>query len=192
MNKVLFLNLAKLVYEFGQLRRVPHEGFKLLGIKLPHSVAEHSLRAAQIAYILAVLEGHENPEKICSMVVFHDLTETRLGDLHKVARRYISQANHELAIQEQTQDLEAAGAGIRALWMEVEQKETRDAIIAKDADNLEMAFSAKEQLEQGHKDAQDWIDNVEKALQTKSAKALFRSMLKVSATDWWKGLKKLK
>jgi len=76
-------------------------------------------------------------------------------------------------------------------FMELEERKTKEAIIAKEADYLEVAFQAKEYMEQGYKDAQIWIDNVDKVLVTKSAKELMKQLKKTSYNDWWKGLKKV-
>ncbi|MDG6219294.1 MAG: HD domain-containing protein, partial [Candidatus Thermoplasmatota archaeon] len=82
-------DISTFFYELGMLRRVQREGWKLLGVIQPESVAEHSLRAAQIAYVLAILEHHPSPETVCSILVFHDIGECRIGDIQKVANRYI-------------------------------------------------------------------------------------------------------
>lgn len=191
MEKTLLQRAALLLFEMGQLRREQHSGLTLLGIKDVHSVAEHSLRAAQIAYVIAVLEGSDHPERVCAMLVFHDMTEARTRDAHKVASRYIPEIRHEQAASEQLQDMGEVGTSIRELWDEIEHRSTPDGIIAKDADYLEMAFSGKEFLERGFADAQDWIDSVEQALKTKSAQELLSALKQTRSTDWWKGLKRL-
>jgi len=58
-------DILNFIFELGQLRRIDHEGWKLIGIKHPETVAEHSLRAAQIGFILAELENLDNPFEIC-------------------------------------------------------------------------------------------------------------------------------
>jgi len=53
--------VTKFIYELGQLRRLRHEGLTIAGVTDLLSVADHNLRAAQIAYILAFLESYKNP-----------------------------------------------------------------------------------------------------------------------------------
>lgn len=183
-------NIIKFIFELGQQRRVSHEGWKLLGIRHPDNVAEHSLRAAQIGYALAVMEGYDRPEEVCSMLVFHDMHETRIGDLHKVARRYVN-AEDIRAAKEQLEPLGELGDKIFELWNTVEERSSPTGIIAKDADYLEMAVTGKEYLEQGHVFAQDWITNVANALKTESAKMLVEALQKTNSNEWWQGLKKL-
>ncbi|MFA5185715.1 MAG: HD domain-containing protein [Patescibacteria group bacterium] len=183
-------NIIKFIFELGQQRRVSHEGWKLLGIKHPDNVAEHSLRAAQIGYVLAVMEKYPNPEEVCSMLVFHDMAECRVGDLHKVAARYV-EADELRAAEDQTRELGEFGEKILDLWKQVEEKTTTAGRIAKDADYVESAVSGKEYLEQGHAFAQDWINNVSNAVKTESAKKLVAELQQTDSNEWWQGLKKL-
>lgn len=182
--------IPNFIFELGQLRRVKHEGWRLAGVEYPESVAEHSLRAAQIAYILANLEGHPNPFEICTMLVFHDIAEARLGDIHKVANRYI-EAQERKALVDQLTPLGEMGLSILSLWDQVESASTDAGCIARDADKLEQAVTAREYLEQGHPAAQEWINNVKLLLCTESAKNLLSELEHCNSTDWWKGLKEL-
>ena len=64
-------------------------------------------------------------------------------------------------------------------------------IIAKDADLLEQALTAKELVEICYKYAQDWINNVGKRIKTKSAKKIWDELKKTDSNSWWQGLKKV-
>jgi len=179
---------SKFFYELGMLRRVQREGWKLLGITQTESVAEHSLRAAQIAYVLAKLEHHSSPETICCLLVFHDIGECRIGDVQKVARRYIN-ANEREAVQDQLQPLADIGNDILCLWDQLESQDSEVGIIAKDADLLELALTACEYKSQGFSAADDWLQKTKKRLHTSSAKKLFESFLETDSMQWWDGLK---
>lgn len=186
-------NIVNFIFELGQLKLVKHVGFNLAGVREPDSVAEHVMRAAQIGYILAVMEGDANPEKVVAMIMIHDNGEARIGDQHKVAARYFNTAAAEQkAFAEQLENL---GQTIKNNWADYfkqfENRNTKEGIIAKDADWLETAFQAKEYLDLGYKGLGSWIDNTEKALETKSAKLLLAEMKKNKFTDWWQGLKKM-
>lgn len=189
------MNIKKVVnfiFEINQLKRQKHAGPKFAGVKDPDTVAEHALRASQIGYILAVMEG-VNPEKVVSMLIIHDNGEARIGDQTKVGAKYFSNKKAEQdAFFEQTENL---GNKIEKEWkklfLEYEDRTSPEGIIAKDADWLEQAFQAKEYVELGYKAMQNWIDNVEKALETESAKKIIKEMKKSSFTDWWQGLKKM-
>jgi len=183
-------DIIKFIYELGMLTRIKHEGWKLIGVDNPDSVAEHSLRAAQIGFILAKMENYENPQEVCSIIVFHDMAECRVNDVHKVANRYITK-DEARAAKEQTEKLGEIGEEIFNLWSQAEFKNTQAGIIAKDADLLETAVRAREYKGIGYEYAQDWINNVSTALKTESAKKLLGLLNEVNPNEWWQGLKKL-
>src|SRR6056297_2859320 len=188
-----FKKITNFIFELSQLKRQRHIGFQLAGVKNPDTVAEHALRAAQIGYILASMEGDANPDKVATMLVIHDNAETRLGDQNKVAARYFSKKEAEQNVNRE--QLDNLGEKIQKKWSaylrEYEERNTKEGIIAKDADWLEVAFQAKEYLDLGYYGAQEWVDNVEKALETDSAKKIMAEMKKTKFTDWYQGLKKM-
>ncbi len=183
-------NVCNFFFELAQLRRIKHEGWRLIGVEFPESVAEHSLRAAQIGYCLAKLEGYSKPERVSTILIFHDIGECRTGDIHRVAKRYI-QSNEGGAVRAQMEKLGDMGKNIFSLWKEMEYGESKAGILAKDADFLDMAVTAREYIERGYTGAQDWINNISKALQTNSAKKLLKLLIKSNSLIWWKNLKKV-
>lgn len=185
--------ITNFIFEGFHLKQIKHEGWKFCGVQFPQSVAEHSLGAAQIGYILAKMEGAD-ANKVATMLIWHDIAETRLGDHNKVTARYITNKKEleKEVMSEQLQGL-SFGEDIKNIFEEYQTRGTPEGKIAKDADYLEQAFQGKKYVEIGHSMAQDWIDNVGKALQTESAKKIWNEMTKSSFTDWWKkeGLKEL-
>ena len=182
-------SLLNLFFEFGQLRQIKHDGWRLLNLPNPESVAEHSLRAAQIAFFLAKMEKYENPYEVVSMLVFHDIGECRVGDINKLENAYV-EAQEEKAVRDQLSTLED-GKEVVTLWQECEYAASKPGIIAKDADYLEQAITAKEYIQSGYKMAEDWITNVRTKLKTDSAKALLEELANIDPTDWWQGLKQI-
>lgn len=185
--------IVNFIFELNQLKRQKLSGWMLAGVENPHSVAEHELRAAQIGYILATMEGNANPERVATILLIHDNGEARIGDQNKIAARYVNKKEPEMyAFVEQ---IEGLGGTVEQKWKEYfdefENRSTPEGIIAKDADWLETAFQAKEYLDLGYASAQDWIDNVEKAVETESAKKIIAEMKSTKFTDWWKDLKKM-
>ncbi|MBI5046657.1 HD domain-containing protein, partial [Candidatus Micrarchaeota archaeon] len=69
--------IVKYIFEAGMLKRVARSGWWTEKIKNPETVAEHTFRAALIAFILAKMEGAD-AHKLASAAVFHDMHETRL------------------------------------------------------------------------------------------------------------------
>jgi putative hydrolase of HD superfamily len=183
-------NLVNFIYELNQLKRQYHSGALHAGVREPDYVAGHAWRASQIAYILAVMEGDANPETAAVITMVHDNAEARIGDLNKVNSHYLdSEKAENQAFVDQTNSL---GEKIAKKWQDYfkqySQRHTKEGIIARDADWLEQAFQAQEFMEIGYKQMDNWVKNVEKALETKSAKKLIKIMKKTSLADWWQSL----
>lgn len=187
--------IAKLFFEFGHLRRVAHTGWSLTGVEKPDSVAEHSLRVAQIGYILADMENAD-ANKVTVMCLFHDLGETRTGDHHRVATNYLeyftAKDAEDAAFKEQVSVLPKKSKNELAILMdEFNERKTLESKCAKDADYLEQAVTAKEYIDIGYKGCQDWINNIKKAVKTETAKKFIEEIEKTERNDWWWDLKKL-
>ncbi|MFH1565305.1 MAG: HD domain-containing protein [bacterium] len=180
-------------FELGMLKRQKHNGTAIAGVRSPDSLADHTARTAIIAYILAKMEGDADSEKTAMMCLVHDLPEMRIGDHHKISARYLDTKEAEKKVfLEQTENLPKE---VQKKWNDYyDQKikrDTKEGIIAQDADWLEMAVSAREFIVLGYSGMQNWIDNVEKAVETKSAKRLIKIIKNADPNDWWKGLKKM-
>src|SRR3989338_2226951 len=77
------MNSEKALIEFfqnaGKLKNIKRTGWKLMGIKNPESVAEHSFRLAVMAFALAPRFGLD-AEKCAVLALIHDLPEALAGD----------------------------------------------------------------------------------------------------------------
>ncbi len=178
---------AKFLHEAGALKLVKRSGWWIAGVRNPESVAEHSQRAALIAFVLARLEGKTRNEALeyAFALLLHDLHETRLLDLHKVSQRYLDSRKAEKRVTKEQFALLPP-----LLRKDFEALLPRYATpIGRDADLLECAFQAKEYEEQGFKQAFDWRNRIKRAIKTKSAKRLLREMERGSSA-WWMKLKK--
>ena len=186
-------DLAKYMYEIGQMKRVQRSGWWLAGIPDPESVAEHSFRTAILGYILASLEGAD-PMKTTMLCLFHDTHETRINDLHRVAKRYIAtDTGEQEAFSEQVERLpEKIASDVRSFISNYEGKESLESKVAHDADLLECLIQAREYQSQGYADVQDWIVNCQRGLKTASAQQLAEECLETEPKAWWQGLKKMK
>ena len=176
--------IMRFLFELGQLREVSRAGWEHIGPAVEH-VSDHTARAGQLAFILAVLEKHQNPHYVATLALFHDISESRIGDIDKIAARYVK-ADHDSAVTDQTYEMGDCGEMICQMWREVDQRETQAGIIAKDADALEMAIMARELVVRGNLEAQAWIDAVETLLKTESAKRLFEALKTADPHRWWK------
>lgn len=184
--------ICNYIFELGTLKKFQHSGVKLAGVKDSDTIAEHVYRTSIIGYVLAKMEKAD-ASKTALICLFHDNAECRITDLHRVARRYINTKEGETkAYKEQVSGFPPETAKeLTSLFMEFENAKTREGILARDADMLETAFQAKEYLELGYKACQDWLDNTEKVIKSKSAKSLFKTMKKTGFAEWWTGLKNI-
>lgn len=179
-------SLIILLFEMQHMKMVKHEGWKVAWVKDPDSIAEHSLCAAQIWYILAKLEWAD-PFKVTTILVWHDWPETRIWDLHRVWKYYIKNKKEieKQIIWDQLQWIDFA-KDIQDLFEEYEEWTSLEWIIAKDADYLEQAFQAKIYTECGYKHTQRWIDNIRPVLKTSSAKEILEKLIEENFFEWSK------
>jgi putative hydrolases of HD superfamily len=174
--------IADFLFEVGMLKRTPRSGFQFLGTG-KETVAEHSLRAAVIGYVLARMSGKVSGDRVVLMCLFHDLVEARTGDLNYVNKKYVK-ANEEAALRDMTANL-PFGEEIRLLTEEFNERATPEADSAHDADQLEMILQLKELGDLGNRYAPDWISTAVKRLRTDEGKKLARSILNTDFAAWW-------
>jgi putative hydrolases of HD superfamily len=183
-------DIAKFLYEMGQLKRVKRSGWWIAGVMDPESVAEHSFRTAVVAYILAQLEGADLG-KVVSMALFHDMSEARTNDAHRIVRRYVDwEGVDKKVVEDQSKRLpEKMGERITSIISEFEQAGSLEARVVRDADLLECLVQAREYQTLGYNEVVDWIFNAQAALKTESAKKIAEECLKTEPKEWWQGLK---
>lgn len=181
---------VKYLFEAGELKRIKRSGWWLAKIKDPESVGEHSYRTAIVAFVLARMEGVD-ANRLATAAVFHDVIETRLLDLHKVSARYID-VHEKIEARVLSDQLAGIPKDVADEITRLYSLKGKELDVLKDADYLECALQAKEYVESGYQDAQEWLDNIAKLLVTDSAKQLFSQILLSRSSDWWNGLKRLK
>ena len=177
-------SLARFLYELGQLKNVRRSGWWLAGVRAPESVADHAFRATAIAYVLAQLEGADAGRAV-ALVVFHDSAETRLNDLHRMAKRYLDSGGAEVQVTEdQLRGLpEAIAEPIDSLLKEYRAGTSLEARVAHDADRLECLLQAREYAAEGAT-TDAWIESAQRELRTRSARELAAACLRIDPRDW--------
>jgi putative hydrolase of HD superfamily len=177
-------NIANFLFEAGMLKRTPRSGFQFLGSGA-ESVAEHIFRTTYVGYALGKMEQNIDVDKLIKMCLFHDLPEARTGDLNYVNKKYVV-ADEKKAVRDLTETL-PFGEELRELINEYEAGGTREALLAKDADQLEMILALKEYKDIGNKYADEWLAFSLKRLRTDSAKNLAKVILETDSSLWWFG-----
>jgi putative hydrolase of HD superfamily len=179
---------AAYLVEAGHLKRTKRSGWWIAGIRDPESVAEHSYRVAVVGYVLAVMEG-ANPDRTAALCVFHDVPETRIGDVPSVGKPFVRTAPGVEVTTAQTAGMPPEVAErIVALMAEFDGKATPEARCAKDADKLECLLQGLEYVAQGNPMAQPWVDTMAAAVQTPSGKRLAEAALNTPVDEWWRSV----
>lgn len=174
--------IVDFLFETGMLAKTPRSGFFFLGSG-KQSVAEHSNRTTYIGYVLAEMIDGADVSKVIQMCMFHDIAEARVSDLNYVHQKYTKRYEAE-AVKDLTDPL-PFGAKIKDIIHEYEERKSIEAIIAKDADNLEFLLSLKEQKDIGNTRADSWISLLLKRFKTEEAKDLAEKITKRDSDRWW-------
>lgn len=181
-EKTNYKQIAKFLFEVGILARTPRSGFHFLGTG-EQSVAEHLNRVSYIGFMLAMMDRDIDLSKVLQMCMLHDISEARISDLNYVHQKYVERKEKEAH-----EDLAASvpfGDRILAIINEYEERKTKEAILVKDADNLEWILALKEEVDKGNERALLWIKSAVKRLKTKNAQELVKEILKTDSNDWW-------
>lgn len=172
------------LYEIGSLRNVPRAWIQHLATDCA-STLEHTLRVVFLALLIARKEGVRNEEKIIKMALVHDLAETRTADLAYVHKVYTTTDDARAA-----RDLFAGTsfADFGRVHAQYEKRDSVEAKVVKDADNLDIDIELKEFEERGHKLPAKWKKMRkfvrDKKLYTKTAKKLWDMLQKSNVAQW--------
>lgn len=176
--------LAGFGYELGLLKRIRRSGWWHAGVRDPESVAEHTMRTAQLAALIAAEEGGD-PARAAFLALWHDSQETRTGDLPHTATVYLGKPEPRRITADQTEHLpERSRTTIRDAVDEYETRQSLEAVCAKDADKLEMLLQAVEYRDTGIRRVDGWIDSARAGLKTDTARRVADAALTLSPLSW--------
>jgi putative hydrolase of HD superfamily len=172
---------VELLHEVGSLRRVARTWVQFTGAGMAN-VAEHTLRVAWIAMVLARREGAD-PGRCVQLALVHDLAETRTGDVHYLSRMYVERREDEALADA------VAGTSLEddatALWDEYHAQESLEARVVKDADNLDCDLELTETPDAALVDAlAPTRARVRDKLHTDTARALFDAIYAEDPHAW--------
>jgi putative hydrolase of HD superfamily len=189
--------LTEFIFELGQLKRTPRTGWLKLGIKDPETVAEHSFSTAAIGFLLAEMEGLD-PYQVAGYCLFHDVAETRTGDLDWLAQKYLDRGNYLSSdvIKDQIAKLpDQIKTSMEELYKDPEEGGEINKL-ARDADLLDLIFQAIVYVKSGNDGAKEWFDNTIPLLKTDSAREIADNLQERDKDGtlnelirWWKGAK---
>lgn len=175
------------LYEIGALRNIPRQWARF-HLPFVQNLTEHHFRVVWLALIIAAREGQGNTDKIMKMAICHDIAESRTGDVDYLARQYVER-HEDKAVTDMLADT-SIGKEFVKLWQEYEDRQTIEAKIVKDADNLDVDLDLREQAATGHRLADEWemqrgyVGNHK--LYTETAKKLHKDIWASNPHDWHK------
>jgi putative hydrolase of HD superfamily len=180
-------NDVNFLFEMGNIRLIDRMWRRF---QSPHfaNLAEHHFRVFWIAMMIAANEKGADTGKIAKMAILHDITESRTGDVDLISRQYVDR-HEEMAIRDILEGT-MLEEEFYSLWDEYEKRESLEAKIVKDADNLDVDFELAEQKLQGNASVgdrkQETRDFVAKEkLFTQTAKRLYDQLGQADPHAWW-------
>ena len=174
--------IANFLFEVGMLSRTPRSGYQFLGSG-KESVAEHILRTVFVGYTLCKMDDSLDELRVLKMCVLHDLPEARTGDMNYVNKKYVN-VDEEKAVLELTESL-FFGKDIKEAIEEFNRKETKESLIARDADQIALILQLKECGDLGNKYSQEWIAFALQRLNTENGKKLSERIINTDSSMWW-------
>ena len=185
--------IVNFLFEVGTMRKLPRMHQQVfLSQDLSDNIATHSYRVSLIAWFLAKMENVD-PYKTMMMGFLHDVKEIRSGDHNYIHKKYVKIFEEEIS-KDQLGDLPFGD--LLEIDKEFEERKSREAIIAKDADLLDQMLLLKEYTHQGSHEAEMWLSgkgnekvNIQyKSLKTDSAKKLGKEILDGKVSEWWENI----
>ena len=174
--------ISEFLFETSMLRRTPRSGFQFLGSG-SESVAEHILSTLYIGYVLCKMDPEADELKVLRLCLMHDLPEARTGDMNYVNKKYVT-VDEKKAVKEIAAPL-FFGGEIEEALDEFNMRTSREAFLARDADQLALILHLKECSDLGNKYSREWLDFAMQRLSTETARKLAASILNTDHSEWW-------
>lgn len=175
-------HIVNLLFEAKMLKEIPRSGYHFLGVG-KESVAEHSFIITFIGYVMSKVEPDVDALKLISMCLVHDLPETRTGDLNYVQKKYVT-ANEDKAVADIIKNL-PFGSQMNDLIDEFKKGESKEALLAHDADQLAFILDLKAIADVGSKSPEKWLPYILKRLKTETGKKLAKNITDTPWDAWW-------
>ncbi len=174
-------DIVNFFFEAGIFEKIPRSGDAFLGAA-PQYLSSHIFRTTVIGFCMANMAGAD-VSKVTFMCLFHDIEESRTGDLNYLHQRYVN-SDDAKALHDITKTL-PFGDFLNTFMKEYEDQISEESRIAKDADTLELILHLKEELDKGNSQAANWLKFAEKRLKTSLGKDILKKIVDVKYYNWW-------
>ncbi len=187
--------IVQFIFKMGTMRKLPRIHRQVfLTDDMSDNIATHSYRVTVIGWFLAKMEKVD-PYKVAMMCLIHDMPEIRSNDHNWIHKKYVKIFEEEIK-QDQLGTLPFND--LKEIVDEYDKRESKEAILAKEADLLDQLFLLREYVWQGNKEAQIWLegkpgqggekDKYLERFKTESGKAIARVAINEDPSSWWNEL----
>lgn len=176
-------NIANLLFEAKMLKEIPRSGYHFLGSG-KETVAEHSFMITFIAFVMAQMDPSVNAARLIAMCLLHDLPESRTGDMNYVQKKYV-RVDEDKAVSDLIRNI-PFGSTIRELIDEFNASESKEAKLARDADQISFILELKTLSDTGRRGPETWLPIVKDRLRTETGKQIAESIADTDWDEWWK------
>lgn len=175
------------LFEIGRLRFYQRSWQRFFNTRVSND-AEHTFRVVWLALMIAKKESGNDVdrEKIMKMALVHDINESRSGDVDYISRLYTEQKEED-AIEDMLEDTVFEDEFVK-IWKEFEKKETLEAKIVKDADNLDIDLEIMEQMDTNRSFGERMVEarkQIKEKLNTQTGKKLFDEIYATENVHDW-------
>ena len=167
------------IYSLKELKRT---GWVKKGILECESVADHSFATSVLSLIYGCQKEGLSLEKVLIMSLIHDLAEAEVGDLtpsdvKKIGKKQKINAEKQ-TIHKICNNLDdKAAKKIISVFDEYIEGKSKEAILVKQIDKLEMALQANRYIKHHKKDLKEFINDAKKSIQDKEILNDFNKIL---------------
>ena len=162
------------------LKNVQRKGWiDKIGIKDPESVADHSFSMTLMSMIVSELHGLDT-NKIVKMSLLHDLAEASVGDftpgeISKIKKLELENDAMRKILTELPNELIK---NYQDVWDEFLIGKSEESIFVHEMDKLEMAFQAKQYMDEGSskEKIQPFIDSANNEIKNKNLKEIMNKL----------------
>jgi putative hydrolase of HD superfamily len=169
--------LVELYFEVCHLKQLFRQGWLRAGVpeRACESVAEHSFGVAILALVVAEeLFPELDAGKAVTIALLHDLAEARAGDItvHDGVPQAEKERREREAMARMFEGVPNAPRYV-ALWEEYEAQSSREAVLVRQLDRLEMALQGAVYEHQTGADLQEFMESARRVMEWEEIRRLF-------------------
>jgi putative hydrolase of HD superfamily len=172
--------IANFFFELASMRRIKRAHSQVIQ-EADDNISDHSFRVAIIGMILAKIENCD-VNKVMKMCLFHDLAEIRTGDANFINHQYLT--IHETKARSDQMVGLPIGDEVLEFLREFEQRETKESLVAKDADLLDQMILQREYFKDDEKNHLIWQRHTAHSLKIEATKKLAQAIQTTNPFEW--------